>query len=188
MTRISHLLFAGGVGLLLCLSTSEVLAQNTQGGGRQGRGNTQGGGRQGRGNFDPAQFQQRMMERYKEILEIKDDAEWKAIQPLVQKVSDARMATSSRGRGMFGRGPRPGGDNNQPDQGQRRSFGPENSAADALQKAIDSKAPNSELKAAQARYVDFRKAKQAELEKAQADLRKVLTPRQEAIATLSGLL
>ncbi len=38
------------------------------------------------------------------------------------------------------------------------------------------------------KYVASRKAKQAELEKAQEELRKVLTSRQEAIATLDGLL
>jgi hypothetical protein len=57
-----------------------------------------------------------------------------------------------------------------------------------LQKAIDGKASNSEMKAALARYQEARKAKQAELEKSQAELRKVLTVRQEAIATMSGLL
>jgi hypothetical protein len=35
---------------------------------------------------------------------------------------------------------------------------------------------------------EARKAKQAELEKAQTNLRKVLTTRQEAIATANGLL
>ena len=44
------------------------------------------------------------------------------------------------------------------------------------------------MKAALAKYVASRKAKQAELETAQTELRKVLTPRQEAIATLNGLL
>jgi hypothetical protein len=37
-------------------------------------------------------------------------------------------------------------------------------------------------------YVASRKAKQAALEQSQADLRKILTSRQEAIATLNGLL
>ena len=46
----------------------------------------------------------------------------------------------------------------------------------------------AETKAALAKFVEARKAKQAALDKAQADLRKVLTPRQEAIATVNGLL
>jgi hypothetical protein len=59
---------------------------------------------------------------------------------------------------------------------------------EALQKAVDGKASQAELKTAIARYQEARKAKQAELEKAQADLRKVLTVRQEAVAVLEGLL
>jgi len=138
-------------------------------------------------------MQQFMMDRYKEMLEVTDDAEWKAMQPLVQKVMEGRRDTifGGMGRGMFGRGPR-GGDSAEPgDQGQQRRGGfggapsPE---ADALQKAINSKASKAELKAALDKYLASRKAKQAALEQAQADLRKVLTSRQEAIATLNGLL
>ncbi len=185
MTRTNQLLLAGGLMAMLCLGASDAMGQGNQGGGRQG-------GRQGRGNFDPAQFQQRMMDRYKERLEVTDDAEWKAIQPLVQKVLDARAAVGDRGRFGGGRGQRPGGNNqagnNQGDQAQRPGFGQANPDADNLQKAIDSKASGADLKTALARYFDSRKVKQADLEKAQAELRKVLTPRQEAIAALSGLL
>jgi len=61
-------------------------------------------------------------------------------------------------------------------------------AADALAKSLADNAPLAEVKSAMARVRQARKAKQAELEQAQADLRKVLTSRQEAIATLNGLL
>jgi len=156
-----------------------------------GGGNGPGGGR-GRGNFDPAQFRQRMLENVKEQLEITDDTEWKAIEPLVQKVMDARMAgMNGMGRGMFGR-PRGGG--NGPgggDQAQQRRgpMGqPASAETEALQKAIDAKASKAELKASITKFVEARKAKQTELEQAQAELRKVLTTRQEAIATLNGWL
>lgn len=149
----------------------------------------------GRGNFDPAQFRQRMMDRVKEQLEITDDAEWKAVEPLVQSVMDARMASmGGMGRGMFG-GPRRGGGAggnggggaDQPRRGG--TFGQTPSPeAETLQKAIDAKAPKAEIKAAMEKFVASRKAKQAELEKSQEELRKVLTTRQEAIATLNGLL
>jgi Spy/CpxP family protein refolding chaperone len=76
------------------------------------------GGRRG-GNFDPAQFQQQMMDRFKERLEMTNDDEWKA------KLAKFREA---------------------------------------------------------------RKAKEAALTKAQEDLRKVLTVRQEATAVSMGLL
>lgn len=189
--KSTTLLAMVGAAAVLCFGAGEIVAQNNPGGGQDG----QRGGRQGRGggNFDPAQ----RMERLKEDLEIKDDTEWKAIEPLIQKVTDAqRVVFSDRMRGMFGRGPRPSGDNptGGNDQGERRNFrggfgGEPSPEAEALQKAIDGKAPNAELKAALAKFLETRKAHQAALEKAQADLRKVLTPRQEAIATLrNGLL
>lgn len=164
----------------LCVLGNRATAQTNQGGGRQRQ----------RGNFDPAQFQQRMMDRYRERLELTDDAEWKAVQPLIQNVLDARMALrGGGGPGFFGRGGRRGGgDNNASDQGQTRPPRRTNPATEDLQKAIDSKAPAPEMKTALARYQDYRKAKQAELEKAQDALRAVLTARQEAIATVSGLL
>jgi hypothetical protein len=180
MMKFNQWLLAGGMAVMLVLGANQVVAQNGPGGGAPGGG--PGGGRGGRGNWDPAEFQKRMMDRYKETLEITDDAEWKAISPLVQKVMDARMASFS-GRGMFGR--RPGGDNNNNQDRRGPGASPE---SEALQKAIDSKASSAELKAALTKYQEARKGKQADLEKAQADLRKVLTPRQEAIATMSGLL
>jgi len=180
-----------GVAAVMSLGTAQVVAQPNNG---APGGGGQGGRQGGRGNFDPAQMQQRMMDRYKEVLEFTDDAEWKAVQPLVQKVMDARRDTmGGMGRGMFGRGG-PGGGGNPPpadQQGQQRRGGfggAPNPDADALQKAIDSKASKAELKTALDKYITSRKAKQATLEQAQADLRKVLTFRQEAIATLNGLL
>jgi hypothetical protein len=135
-------------------------------------------------------MRQRMMDRYKEQLEITDEAEWKAIQPLIQNVMDARMAVGFGGvaRGMFGRGARGGGDNAPADRGARRGGFQSSPEAEALQRAVDSKASKAELKVVLDKYLAARKAKQAELEAAQAKLRGVLTPRQEAIATLLGLL
>jgi Spy/CpxP family protein refolding chaperone len=188
--KLSKILTAASLAVVLALSAGSLMAQDNNND-RQNRRNRDGGqggpGGPGGGNFDPAQFQQRMMERTKEQLEITDDTEWKALEPLVQKVMDARRETmSGLGRG-FGRGNRGGGDNN--NGGPRGGFGGTPSPeAEALQKAIDAKAPNAEIKAALAKYNEARKAKQAALEKAQAELRKALTPRQEAIAAVNGLL
>jgi len=177
-----------GVAAVMSLGANQVVAQPADAGpGAGGPGGRPGG----RGNFDPAQMQQRMMERYKEVLEFTDDAEWKAVQPLVQKVMEARRDTmSGMGRGMFGRGGPGGGGNAQPaDQQRRGGFGgAPNPDADALQKTIDSKAGKAEVQKALEKYLASRKAKQAALEQAQADLCKVLTSRQQAIATLNGLL
>jgi hypothetical protein len=186
--RINRTLIMAGVAVAaLALGLTQGLAQNNNGGGPGG-----GGGWR---NMTPEERQQRMMGYVKDTLEITDDTEWKAIQPLVQKVMDARMSMAGMGGmgRMFGgrnRGGGGGGDNQGDQGGQRRGmFGQQPSPeADALQKAIDSKASKAELKAALAKYQDAHKAKQAELEKAQADLRKVLTARQEAIATVNGWL
>jgi len=184
MMKLNQLLAAGGLAAMLCLSANEVLAQ-AGGGGGGGGGGRRGGGGPGGGGFDPAQFQQRMMDRYKEALEVKDDAEWNIIQPLIQKVMDARMAVGfGGGRGMFGRGG-PGGNNN--NQGNRPGMAP-NPEADTLQKAIEGKASNAELKGAMEKFVASRKDKQAALDTAQANLRKVLSVRQEAILLSMGTL
>lgn len=184
--RMQKWLTITGVAAGLCLGLGTVSAQqdNNAQGGRGG-----GGGRFGGGNFDPAQWQQRIMERVRDELEVKDDAEWKALEPLVQKVFDARrQVEGDRFRGMMG-GRRGGGDQG---GGQRRGgggpFGQPSAEAEALNRAIDGKASNAELKDTMAKFLAARKAKQADLEKAQADLRKVLSLRQEAIATVNGLL
>lgn len=184
MQNFRLLLGAGALMAALGLGTYSSPAQQAGGGGGRG----QGGPGQGR-NFDPAQFQQRMAERWKEMLEITDDQEWKAVQPLIQKVQTARMQSmSGMGRG-FMRPPQRQGDDQQADQrGPRRFGGEAMPEADALQKAVDAKASKAEIKAALDKYQAARQAKQVELEQAQANLRKVLTQRQEAIATLNGLL
>lgn len=172
---------------VLALGADTLSIQAQDGGDRPRRnrdGNAEGGGFGGGRNMDPAERQRMMAERTKEQLEIVDDKEWQAIAPLVTKVSEARMAALAGGRGFGGRGG-PGGGG--PGGGGFGGAQP-NPAAESLQKAIEAKASNAETKAALDKFVADRKAKQAELEKAQAALRKVLTPRQEAIATLNGLL
>jgi len=185
MKRLNMWLAVGSLAGLLCVGT-QANAQD----------------RGGRGNFDPAQFRERMMEDLRDRLEVKDDTEWKALEPLIGKVMDARMATFRGGMGPGGMGRmgrRNGGnDNNNAGGGggggnggggRRNFFNQEPSPeAEALQRAIDGKASKEEMKAALAKYVEARKQKQADLEKAQADLRGVLTLRQEAIATMAGLL
>jgi len=150
-----------------------------------------------RGGFDPEQMRVRMMERYREALEVKNDDEWKVIEPRISKVSDARRDTMSAGMSAFGRGGFGGrrgpGDSNGGggggDERRRRGFGGEPSAeADALQKALEAKAPNEEIKAKLAKYRESLKQKQAALTAAQEELRKVLSVRQEATAVMLGLL
>jgi hypothetical protein len=186
MNTLKKALIAGGCAVILTLGTNTVVAQ----------------GRGGGGNFDPAEMRQRFLDNFKGDLEITDDAEWTAIEPKVGKVLDARRdADSTRMRGFMGggRGQRRngggsgGGNGDDTNGGQRRNrgggfFGEPSAAVTALQKAIDDKAPVAEIKAKLKIVQDEAKDKQAKLVAAQEDLRAVLTPRQEAIATLRGLL
>jgi len=182
MMRMNQGLAMATIAAALCLGADRIAAQDNN--------PPPGGPPPGRGNFDPARFEEMRLERTKEQLEITDDNDWSAIKPLVQKVfALQRESFAGMGRGMFGggRGPR-GGDNANQGGGRQRMFGTPMPEAEALQRAIDGKASSAELKAAIAKYHEARKAKIAELEKAQADLRKVLSVRQEAVATVNGLL
>ena len=183
MKTSNKLVLLAGAAFLLWVGTGQLAAQQRGG---------------GRGNFDPAEIQQRQMEFYKESLEFTKDDEWNAVKPLIEKVMEAQRDTATgRGFGVFGRGGgrRGGGDGNaQGGQGgQRRSgggggFGQPSPELEALQKAIESKASANEIKAKLAKYRESRKEKEAKLVKAQDDLRKVLTVRQEAIGVTIRLL
>jgi hypothetical protein len=175
--------------------TPSSFAQNPGGGG--GGGGQQGGGRGQRGGFDPAQMQERMMEMYRERLEINDDTEWKAIQPMVAKINEARREVGTGfNRNMFrppggGRGgDQAGGGGGGGNAGRRGpgGFGEPSAEEAALQKAIESKASAADIKTALGKLRDAKKANEAKLAAAQDNLRKVLTVRQEAQAVLIGLL
>ena len=75
-----------------------------------------------------------------------------------------------------------------PRRGGPGGFGQPSPEHEALQKALENKASNDEVKAALAKYREAHKAKQEKLQKAQEDLRKVLSVRQEAAAVSLGLL
>ena len=186
MKKIYQLLMAAGFVGAICLSTGRALAQAAPGG--QGFGG---------GNFDPAQIQKYIMDNFRKQMDVTDDGEWKLISERIQKVTEARTeVTAGAARSMGRMFRRPGADGGQDGgQTQRRivgGFGGANVAPgpeeEALQKAIDSNASNAELKTALAKFTEARKQKQAKLEKAQADLREVLSVRQEAIAAIVGLL
>jgi hypothetical protein len=126
-----------------------------------------------------------MMDNTREQLGFTNDTDWAAIQPLIQKVMDTRTAIGGRGGfGGFGggRGGRggPGGG----------GFGGQTASAEqqALQSAIDNDSPAAQIKAALDRYEATQKTKQATLAAAQDALRGVLSAKQEAQATLMGLL
>jgi len=178
MKKFNQLPVVACAAFVMLLSASPVTAQQGQ----------------GRGNIE--EFRQRMMDNYRERLEIKGDDEWKAIQPLIAKVMDARQDIGFGGGRGFGRGGgRRGGGNNDAqangnNQGGRRGFpgGEPSAEAEELQKAIDSNASKDELNAKLTKFREARKEKEAKLAKAQEDLKKVLSVKQEAAAVLMGLL
>jgi len=157
-------------------------------GGAPAPGGDRGGNRGDRGRFDPAEIQKRIMESYKERLEFKDDAEWAAVQPLVQKVMDARREVMVSGMGGMFRFGRRGGDRDNRSSAVSSFLGAPSPEAEALHKALDDNAPAAQVKAALEKFRAAQKEKEAKLTAAQEELRKVLTVRQEALATLNGLL
>jgi hypothetical protein len=185
------------VAAVLALSIGDAFAQINNGGGNGG-GRRNRGGNNGGGNFDPAQMQQRRLDNIRQQLDFTNDTDWSAVQPLFQKVLDAQQAArAGGGRGGFGGGRRggnngPNGNNNNngnTNGAGRGGFGPQPSPeALALQQGIDNDAPADQLKDLLAKYNVSEKAKQATLAAAQANLRKVLTVKQESQATLMGLL
>ncbi len=149
---------------------------------------------QGRGNFDPAQMKERAVSRVMEQMDVTDDAEKKALTEAVTKVIDARMEVGIGGRGFGSGGRRSRGNSNTNSASadtstpRRGGFSSQSPEAEDLQKAIDAKAPADEIKTKLAKLRESNQAKEAKLELAQGDLRKLLTSRQEAVAVLNGLL
>ena len=138
---------------------------------------------------------QNRLDNIRQQLDFTNDTEWSAIQPLFQKVLEAQQAArQGGGRGGFGGGRRggnngPNGNNNNGNPNGGGQGGPQlNPEAQALQQAIDNDASSAQLKDLLAKYNKSQKDKQAALAAAQANLRQVLTVKQESQVTLMGLL
>jgi len=196
MKKTNRLLTLAGIALA-CLLGSDALAQTQT---RTNRAEGQNLRNMDWQNMDPEEIQkmiqQRLMETLRERLEVTDDAEWKIIEERLAKVTQARMATMSDGGGMMGFGGMGGrggfgpGGGGPPGGGRgiQSIFGQPSPESQALQQAIDSKASAAEIKSRLAKFQAARKEKLANLTKAQNELCQVLTPRQEAIAALMGLV
>lgn len=182
MKKMKFCFLAAAVAAAFCLSAGNASAQS-------------------RGNYDPEAMRQRMMDNLREKMEVKNDDEWKIISDRITKVMDARRDVGFGGMGSMFRGGfsrrSSGGDSStnatsgssSSESSRRSRFGGEPSAEEAaLQKAIDDKASPDQIKAKLTALRDARKAKEAKLEKAQDDLKKVLSVKQEAVAVVNGLL
>jgi hypothetical protein len=194
MKRASQILSVAVVAAALTLQCFSLNAQDGAAQDNNQPNRRPGGGQGGPGNFDPEQARQRMMERYREQLGIKDESEWKLIETRITKINEARRDVGFRGMGFGGFGGRGGPGGGGPGGaggggGRRGGFGGEPSPEqESLQKAIESNASADEIKTKLTAYRTSLKDKEAKLEKAQDELRKVLSVKQEAQAVLMGLL
>jgi hypothetical protein len=198
--KMKQLFAICGMAAALICGAVAVSAQDNGGGGGGGGGGFGGGGGR-RGNFNPEQMRTDYMNFIRNYLSFTNDADWGAVQPLVQKVLDAqRDMGSAMGNGfrMFmeqQRAQRDGGGDQNGGGGNRRFrgggfFGGQPSPEyTALEDAINNNAPAGQVKDLLARYTAAQKAKQDKFKAAQDNLRAVLEPgTQEAKATLLGLL
>jgi hypothetical protein len=163
-------LLAGALSVSLSAQDATPPAGNANAG-AQDSGNGNGYGGRERRNFSP----DAMMARMKTVFGVTDDAEWAVISARITPIMELRRSTMGGFRmGGFGGGGGRGGNAN-----------PE---MEALRSAITDNMPDAEIKARLERLRDSRKAEQAKLEKAQADLVAVLSVKQEAIAAMMGLV
>ena len=134
------------------------------------------------------------MDRIRDNLNFTNDTDWDAVQPLVQKVLDARRDVGGQGmRAMFQRRNQ-GGQGGQGGGGCQRGgggggmFGQPSPELQALQNALDQDAPSGQVKDLLAKYKSSQEAKQTKLEAAQDALKSVLSTKQEAQAYIMGLV
>ena len=171
-------------GLVTVLAASMAFAQTPPAPGGPG-----GGGRPGRGG----NFMAGVMDNIKTTLAVTDD-EWTVLQPKVQKVMDLAASMRPQFGGGRGRGGRGGGGGGAPATDTAAPAVPA-SASDltekttALRTTLENKdADPKDIAQKLAAVRDSRERVKADLVKAQAELKELLTPRQEAQLALYGLI
>lgn len=125
----------------------------------------------------------RGLARLREQMEVTDDVEWDIIGERINRVIELRSnlgksAPPGRGGPVMpekSKKPARGGASAHPEQ-------------EALRLAVKDKLPDAEIKSRLDRAHEVQQQKEAQLARAQAELRAVLTVRQEAVAVLAGLL
>ncbi len=123
----------------------------------------------------------RMMAKLREQFEVTDDAEWALIAERITRVSELRR---NLGGPAGAKGPALG-DKKKP---SARADGSMQAEQAALRAAVRDKLPDAEVKVRLARVHEVYQQNEARLARAQAELRAVLTVRQEAVAVVAGLL
>jgi hypothetical protein len=172
--------------LLAFAGVASAQEQNDRRGDRGNRGD-RGADRGERRQFDPEQFRERMMNRYKEQLGIQDDEDWKVILPKLEKVMAVQRDARSGGGAFGGFGGRggPGGGR----FGGERQQSPVARAAQELRSALENESTSPEVIGQRlTAYREARAKAQQDLAAAQKELRELLVQRQEAVLVMQGLL
>lgn len=117
---------------------------------------------------DPKAEAERALTRLREAMRVTDDAEWAIISARIAAVQAAGGGTGAKDKA--------------------KPAGAERAAQDALRSAVRDGLPEAELRLRLARLAEVQRERGASLDRARAELRAVLTVRQEAVAVVAGLL
>ena len=131
--------------------------------------------RDGRSNSGDAES--RNLARLRDRFEVTDDAEWEVIAERINSVNELRRSVWTGGASFEDKGKR-----------SARSGATAHPEQDALRTAVSDKLPDAEIKARLTRAHEVYRQNEILLARAQAELRAVLTVRQEAVAVMAGLL
>jgi len=110
----------------------------------------------------------RGLTRLREAMRVTDDAEWALIAERIAAVQAASGAAGAKDKA--------------------KPAGTERTAQESLRSAVRDGLPDAELRLRLARAHELYREREARLARARAELRAVLTVRQEAVAVLAGLL
>ncbi len=127
----------------------------------------------------PAEAQARTLDRLREKLVVPDDTEWALMVERITKIEEVRRTLWSSAANVRSSGPGT-------DKSKRTSSN--NPERDALRTAVTDNLPDAEIKSRLARAHEIHRQNEARLARAQADLRAILSIRQEAVAVMAGLL
>jgi len=139
-------------------------------------------GKPGKRDDSAGGAESRLLIRLREQMEVTDDTEWALIAERIKTVDDVRrlIATNPNGRVNLA-----SSDKAKPNNRPGSTAQPEQ---EALRAAVGDRLPDAEIKARLQRAHEVYLKNARKLEQARADLRAVLTIRQEAVAVMAGLL
>ncbi|HTQ31331.1 MAG TPA: hypothetical protein VMI53_08985 [Opitutaceae bacterium] len=122
----------------------------------------------------------RLLEKLRDRMGVTDDEEWNVISTRIAKVEELRRSLAAGTRALAASG----------DKIKKSDRGGSSSTPeiDALREAVSDQLPDAEIRARLTRAREAYQRTEAELVKAQADLRSVLTVRQEAMLVMAGIL